>query len=35
LIELAAQVEEVYASAQSLSDLAQKLNDVVARFKLA
>jgi methyl-accepting chemotaxis protein len=34
LIELAAQMEEASASAQSLFDLAQKLNDVVARFKL-
>jgi hypothetical protein len=32
--EMSAQAEEVSVSAQSLFDLAQKLNDVVARFKL-
>jgi len=33
--EMSAQVEEVTASAQSLADMAQKLNEVVAQFKLA
>jgi hypothetical protein len=33
--EMSAQVEEVTASAQSLAEMAQALQQVVARFKLA